>query len=267
MSYCYFNGEVVKESAASISIHNIGVHRSFGIFDLFRGRSGKPTFMEDHLERFDRSQQFLGLSRLISKDEIRQAVSDLQAKNRFSESTFRIMLMGDGSEQEEAFSPLFYIINSNYAHHENPSTAHIILHEYLRDYPKVKSLNYMTSLLLHQQKAAYNAVDVVYHHQGMVSEASRSNVFIVKDGVILTPENHILEGITRKHVLSFASEVAEVRIQDISVDDFSEADEIFITSTIKEVMPIIRIADNKVGDGQVGSVTKQLQARFIDHLH
>lgn len=267
MAYCYYNGEVVDESKASISIHNLGLQRGFGIFDLFRGRNQEPTFIEDHLDRFHRSQAFLGLDRLIDKDEIREAVSQLQKVNGFQDSTFRLMLLADGSESEAVLKSLFYITNSDISNHQNPETGKVILHNYLREYPTIKSINYLTSNYLHRAKKKANAIDVIYHDNGIISEASRSNVFIVKDGVLLTPSENILEGITRKNILTFAENILPVSVQPVSLEALSQADEVFISSTLKEVMPIVEIDGSKVGEGVFGNYTKQIQQGFLDLLH
>ena len=266
MAYCYFNGSIVDESQASISIHNLGLQRGFGIFDLFRGRGGRPTFMEDHLARFYKSQSFLDLDINIEKEEIRVAVGELQEANNFDESTFRLMLLADGNESEEVLKPLFYITNSDISSHNNPSTANVILHEYLREYPSIKSINYLTSNHLHRAKKKAHAIDVVYHSNGIISEASRSNIFLVKDGVLLTPQTNILLGVTRKNILSFAEEILPVSVQDVSVRMLFEAEEVFISSTLKEVMPIVTIDGRKVGEGQAGTYTLKIQQAFIDLL-
>ena len=265
--YCYFNGVYLKELEASIPIHTLGVQRGFGIFDLFRGRNGNPVFLEDHLDRFDRSQAFLGLDQLIAKNEIRNAIHTLQEMNGFKESTFKLMLLGDGDESEPMLKPLFYIINSDVSSLRNPPSANVILYEYLREYPSIKSVNYLTSTHLHRKKVEARAIDVVYHSDGAVSEASRSNVFMVKDGELFTPSENILLGVTRKNVLSFAKSITQVSVQDISVDMLKSADEVFITSTLKEVLPIVSIDGTKVGEGRIGAYTNKIQQAFSDLLH
>lgn len=264
MAYTYFNGQLIEESKASISIHNLGLQRGFGIFDLFRGRNGRPVFLEDHLERFDRSQAFLGLERSIAKDEIRQAVADLQRLNGFNESTFRLMLLGDGKESDPVLKSLFYVTNSDISSLRNPETASVILHEYVREYPEIKSINYLTSNRLHRKKMAAGAIDVIYHSNGLVSEASRSNVFIVRDGHLSTPQSSILHGITRKQLLAFAEEIAPTKVEDFSVEDLLSADEVFICSTLKEVLSITTVDGQKIGDGRTGSFTRKIQKRFLE---
>ncbi len=266
MPYCYFDGALLEEENVSISIHNLGLQRGFGIFDFFRGRNGKPVFMEDHLKRFDRSQRFLNLSKMIPLDEIREAIDGLQQWNDYQESAFRLMLIADGNEGLPILEPLFYITNTDLSSHSLPESTVLISHEYLREFPEIKSINYLTSMVLHRQRKAADAIDVLYHLNGVISEASRSNVFIVKDGILKTPSDNILEGITRKQILKFAPDLLPTEIQNISLEEVIQADEVFITSTLKEVMPITEIDGTQIGRGKIGPWTEKIQERFSECL-
>ncbi len=264
MAYCYFKGEIIDESKAGLSINTIGLLRGFGVFDIFRSRNEKPAFMEDHLTRFDQSQKILNLSNTISPTEIRQAVHDLQQKNKFKESIFRLMLLGDGDENEEFLNPLFYITNINITGIKQPSTANLITYEYKREFPKIKSINYLTSTILHQKKKDADAIDVLYHSNGIVTEASRSNIFMIKNGILMTPSKNILEGITRKKILMFASEILPLEIKDITLEEIMDADEVFLTSSLKEVMAITSIDTKKIGNGQAGAFTLKIKQAFLE---
>lgn len=266
MAFCYFNGELIEEEEASISIHNIGLHRGFGIFDFFRARNGKPTFFEDYLDRFDNSQQFLHLSRHFSKDEVRSVVSSLLEKNDFENSSLKLLLLGDGVDADEALSPLFFVINAPFEEAQGIPEANLILEEYVRENSEIKSINYFTSCKVHGRKKQYEAIDVLYHKDGIVSEASRSNVFIVKDGVLQTPKRNILEGITRKQILEMVKGNMKTQIRDITVDELLAADEVFISGTIKEVMPVLKIEDQIIGNGKPGSETVRLHHLFKERI-
>lgn len=267
MAYCYINGQIVDEDSAFIPIQNLGVQRGFGVFDFCRIRNGKPTFLKDHLDRFDRSQKFMNLAFLIGRDEIQQAISNLQKKNRFEFGSFKFVLLADGEDSSSELMPFFYIINSPVPEVVPSPSSKVILQEYLREFPTIKSVSYFNSLLMHQKKRAARAIDIVYHKGGLVSEASRSNVFIVKDGVLLTPKSNVLEGITRKKLLKIAPDLLPTEVADFSVDDLRNADEVFISSTMKQVMPIISIDGKNIGDGKIGPWTGKLKIAFQDHIH
>ena len=266
MAICYFKGEYIDEAAASLSIHLLGAQRGFGIFDFLRSRDRKPTFLNDHIERFNRSQKFLNLSQEIPTDEILEAVSQLQKRNGHSHSSFKLMLFGDGDESQNVLDPFFYIVNAPLAPDLASKESNLISFEYLREYPKIKSVNYITSNVLHNKKKEAKAVDVLYQKDGVITETSRSNVFIIRDDILFTPDKNMLEGITRKHVLKVAAVVMKTELKQLSIADVLSADEVFITSTLKEIMPIVNLDGSSVGNGEKGSWTEKLQGLFTEYL-
>ena len=266
MAYCYFNGGMVDEEEVSLSIHNFGVHRGFGVFDFFRMRDGKYSFIQDHLDRFEKSQRFMDLSHIIEQDEIREAVDTLRDWNGYTDAGFKLMILADGKDSDAELSPLFFILQSDLSNHESAPYASVILHEYVREYPQIKTISYFTSNMLHRKKAKAGAIDVIYHKDDLISEASRSNVFIVQDGVFKTPAENILEGITRKQVLEVASQVGSIEVANVTIDDFFTADEIFICSTLKEICPIVEVDGNSVGSGKVGPLSRKISQLFQQKL-
>lgn len=261
----YMNGEFVTEDKAVLPVTQTGMQRAYGIFDLFRTENGKPRFMQDYLDRFKRSQQFLNLNRSINREEVQTAVAELQSRNQYKDSKFKLVLMGDGPDEDDThFEPCFYIVNTAIDPSTRPKAIGVISHEYLREFPEVKSLNYLNSYSLHRKRIAAKAKEVIYHLDGQVSEASRSNVFAIKDGILFTPATQILHGITRMHVLKVAAEVMPVKVGPLSLDTLLTADEIFITSTIKDVMPI-QFVDDKAWKTP-GPYTQRIQKVFREYV-
>ena len=260
----YLNGEFVTEEKAVLPVTQTGIQRAYGIFDLFRSVNGVPRFLDDYLDRFERSQKFLNLNRLIEREEIKTAVSELQERNQFKHGTFKIVLLGDGADEPGVhYEPHLSIINSEIFPERKPTALEVITHEYVREHPEIKSLNYFTSYSLHRKRIAMNAGEVVYHKDGEISEASRCNVFAIKDGTLLTPNKNILQGITRKHVLQIAREIMPVEEGMLSLETFMNADELFATSTIKDVMPIAKVNEHSI-KARSGYV-KRLQRAFTAH--
>lgn len=262
MGFCYLNCELVDENKASVPVTNFGLLRGLGVFDLFRARNGEPTFMEDHLDRFEQSQKFLNLNRLIKKEEIRSAVQELQRKNQFAESTFKLVLTGQGTDTDVQFDPHFFILNTELPSDLTSPPSELITSEFVRQFPQIKTLNYLSSYRLQQQKIEAGANDILFHQDGFISETSRSNVFVIKDGIIATPDKNILEGITRKNILKMLEGHLQVQIRPVTLKEVYQADEVFITSTIKEIMPIVKIDGQVIGSGQQGELTDQLITQF-----
>ena len=131
--------------------------------------------------------------------------------------------------------------------------------EHVRAIADIKTTNYTLPVWHSVQWNAQGAEDVIYHWDGQVSESSRSNFFIVKDGIISTPDRHILMGITRKHLLAIAG---NVQVRPISLAEVWEADEAFISATTKIILPVTQIDDRKVGSGKVGKVSLDILGKF-----
>jgi D-alanine transaminase/branched-chain amino acid aminotransferase len=108
---------------------------------------------------------------------------------------------------------------------------------------------------------------VLWHDGELISESSRSNVFVLgSDGVLRTPARNILAGVTRKHVLALAGELVPVEACDVPLASLAHAREMFMTSTTKGVLPVTRVDGRPIGDGRPGPLTRALQARLSAHV-
>jgi D-alanine transaminase/branched-chain amino acid aminotransferase len=135
----------------------------------------------------------------------------------------------------------------------------IITHEYVRDVPGVKTINYTTGIWLLDRLRNENAADVLYHKNGGVSEFPRSNFFIVRhDNTVVTAADLVLKGVTRRNVLSLAAKRYPTIEGTITLEDVYSAKEAFLTSTTKRIVPVIEMDNKPIGDGRAGEVTKQL---------
>ena len=134
----------------------------------------------------------------------------------------------------------------------------------------VKSLNLLANVMEKERAVRAGAHETVLHRDGVVTEGSSTNVFIVSDGVLRThPANHlILNGITRQEVLKIAQE-REIEYQEkaFTLEELKSADEVFITSTTQEVTPVSHVDGEKVADGSKGKITQVIQEGFDQKIH
>ncbi len=133
----------------------------------------------------------------------------------------------------------------------------------------IKSLNLLGNILAKQIAVDHGAKETILHREGIVTEGSSSNVFIVKDGQLMTrrADNLILNGITRSLVIELAGqENIPLFERSFTVDELKSADEVFITSTIQEILPITKVDESKIGRQQPGPITKRLQDRFRSYI-
>lgn len=261
--FCFAKNEIIESKFASCHPLDIGMIRGYAIFDFFRTVGPNPLFLEDYLVRFTNSAMNAHLPLAYSKEQLGNIIHELIYKNDLNNGGVRMILSGGISENffTPASGDLFIFCEPLKLPSVEKYTLGVKLLpvEYVRPIPKIKTTNYTLPCFLSVDWPSQGAEDVIYHHQGMVSESSRSNVFMVKDGVISTPAAHILEGITRKKVMELAKNVI---VRDIKLDEFYDADEVFMTSTTKRILPITKIGNQVIGTGKPGNQTISLMAAF-----
>jgi len=259
----YNNGEYFYTDSITVPITNLGYDRSFGVFDFMRMENGRILFIEDYLQRFMNSSKFLFGKSPYSKNEITDILKTLIDLNKVNNSTFKLNLTGEIINGE--MKPHLVILNRPYEAYPKEKFekgSRLIAEEYVRENSQYKTLNYLVSFKNYNRLQKADAIDVLFHTEDKISEASRSNVFMIKDKKIYTTDNDLLHGITRKVVLRTFKNNLKVEIKPIKYSEILKADEVFITSTLKKVLPIVRIEHKVIGNGRVGEVTKLAMARF-----
>jgi branched-chain amino acid aminotransferase len=267
--YHLLNGAPVEIEKASLGLQDIGILRGYGIFDFFLVRQGVPMFVEDYLDRFFRSAQILELEIPVSRDEFQRHLHTLLDLNKVEDTAIRLLLTGGYAG--DGFTPAE---NPNWVIMQHPMPAmptalypvgiKLMLYRHVRELPEVKSTNYLTAIKIRNNLKQAGAPEVLYHDGRVVSESARSNFFILtKNGVLVTPTQNTLLGITRKQVIKIAHHAGiPVEERDISLDELNDASEAFLTSTIKGVLPVVQIDDIKIGDGKPGTYANQLRIAF-----
>ena len=262
----YYKGHWQNPEKVTVSVKDVGFLRGFGIFDFFRIMDGKPIFMSDHLDRFLSSASKMGLSHSYSKDSLASLILEIAAKS--VDPCLGVKLVLTAGFSANGFDPIgeseLYIFPGVFSFAEPVNGMRLMSREYKREMADIKSLNYAFALREMPAVRAAGGDDLIYHTPEFgVSESSRSNLFYVKDGVIHTPSDHILEGITRKKVIALASSVYEVRVGPCSLADFIKADEVFTTGSTKRVLPIFSIDGKQIGNGKRGEVTSAVYEMLI----
>jgi D-alanine transaminase/branched-chain amino acid aminotransferase len=265
--YVFLNNGFVKQENATLHISDLAIQRGYGVFDFFRLRDGVLLYVEDHLQRLMRSANIMHLQSPYNVDQMHQILRELVAKNAISNAGIRIILTGGYSpDAYEPTTPNFLIVQSPLQIDDNlePKKVNIITHEFVRDLPEAKTINYSMGIWLMNKIKEQQAHDVLYHQNGVVSEFPRSNFFIVtQKNQIITPVANALLGITRQRVLELRSEGFEVKEGKITLQDIAQAKEAFLTSSTKRIQAVVQIDGKKIGDGQTGNITRELLAHLI----
>jgi branched-chain amino acid aminotransferase len=269
---CYLNGKILPVEEAKIGVYDIGLLRGFGIYEGLITHNRKPFMLADHMERFRRSAKRIELNIPSSDGEIEAAIKELVSKNvpKDKEGLIRIILTGGQAVDGIAYdpeAPTFYILVEEFVPIEEKYVEEgcaIATFEHLRQFPELKSTNYIQAVLLQKKKREEGIVEVLYVSNGRVLECTGSNIFIVKKGVIATPEKDIIYGITRKVAIDLAKKEFSVEERGISVEELFAADEVFITGSFKEVVPVVRIDAKPIGAGVPGPVSERVIKLFQD---
>ncbi len=265
--FYFVNNEIVKASEAKLHVSDLSIVRGFGIFDFFRTSSGKPLFMRDHLDRFYRSARQFHLPLPHQPAYLENKVKALIELNGFDESGIKLVLTGGYSENGFVPGNPNLLIMVDQLHLPNvicyEEGVRLISYRFIRSFPEVKSTNYLTAVMLIEKCKQAGALDVLYHDGEIISELTRSNIFLVKDKVLITPSEDILKGITRSKVLQLAQKEFAIEERKVRLEEVWQADEIFITSSMKRVMPVVAIDDMLIGSGRPGEVTKKLMHFFL----
>lgn len=267
-SYAYLNGQIVPTADAAISPFDIGLLRGYAVFDLLRTVGGKPFLLPEHLERLRASAAHLDLTVPVTDEEIAAAIAILLDRNGHEEATVRLVLTGGVSPDGMSFdpsTPTFYILTHEL--HEPPASVYelggkLITHEHRREVPQAKTTNYLTMIRNRPRVAEEGALDLLYHADGQVFEAASASVYFVRDEKILAPRDRVLRGTIGSLVLDLAKNHYEIVSGDVSLANALSADEAFLTSTTRGIVPIVALDDKPIGAGVPGPVTLELMALY-----
>ena len=264
----YLNNQFIENDEARLHVSDLSMQRGYAIFDFFRTVNGIPLFMNDHLDRFYASAEAMHLSMIKSRNELSAIVHELINRSVLPEAGIRIMLTGGCSEDSYHPAEPNLLITCNPVKTSSQADFEkgfsIITHEYQRDLPLVKSINYLMAVWLQPLLKEKKADDLLYFKNNIITEFPRSNVFIVAENKLVTPAHNILKGITRKNILSIAAEIMPVEERDITIDELTNASEVFLSATTKRIIPIVKIDGRIVGNGKPGSITSTLYQKFVE---
>jgi len=273
------DGEVVDRGEARVSVFDRGFLYGDSVFEVYRTYGGVPFAETEHLERLARSAARLMIPMPVSLETLSDEVrATLDAAGEGDWYVRVVVTRGTGPlsyDPSTASDPLRVIIvvpvsvpPANY-YAQGVAVALLEASRPTDDARAsgAKASNYLANLLaVHEAKQKGAQEALMIGRDGQILEGASSNIFIVKDGKLRTPEPQpgILVGITRATVLAAAAEAGiEVQEGEIRPNDLYLADEAFITSSIREVMPVVSADGRTIGSGTPGPVTKRLHEGYL----
>ena len=266
--YSFLNKEIIAAEKAFLHVGDLSVQRGYGIFDFFKVKDGHVFFMDDYLNRFYNSAKTMRLKVPHQPEELKSTIKQLINKNNMAESGIKMILTGGYSVDGYQPADPNLIITQHALTLPGEDLikkgVKIITHNYVRDLPEAKTINYSMGIWLINKIKEQQAYDVLYQQDNIVSEFPRCNFFIVKnDNTVATPSDRVLHGITRKNILKLAAQKYRAEEGVISLNDIFSAKEVFLTSTTKRIVPIVQVNDKMIGDGKPGNVSLSLLRDLI----
>jgi branched-chain amino acid aminotransferase len=264
--FVVINDEFVPADKARIAISDLAIQRGYGIFDFFKTVNGNPVFLDQHIERFYRSAGHMRLSTDKSPAALKEMLFELIAKNGIGDSGVRITLTGGYSVDGYSTSAPNLLITQQPLVFTPGIQAplRLVTYAHQRQMPEVKTIDYLMAIWLKPFIEENKADEVLYHQRGIVSECPRANFFIItRDNVIVTAGRNILKGVIRSNILKLSSEGFNIEERDITLDDIYKAQEAFITSTTKNILPVIQVDGKTIGDGTIGKTTQLLSDALL----
>lgn len=270
------DGTLCPPDAARVSVYDRGFLYGDSVFETIRTYGGEPFALAEHLARLQRSADRVGITMPVSAADLGMEIRKAIRAARNPESSARAMLTRGsgplGLDPALAGSPLRVILVEPLTpppaalYRSGVGVITLRTARAADAAPGAKVGNYLANLLaLKQAKDAGAHEAIVLDATGRIIEGTTSNVFLVRGGVLFTPgeETGALPGITRAHLLDIAAEGGRTaRFEPLVPDDLAAADEVFLTSSLREIMPVVRVDDRVVGDGRPGPVTRALHATF-----
>ncbi|WP_138419262.1 D-amino-acid transaminase [Aquibacillus sediminis] len=262
----------VKQEQLHFPFEERGLQFGDGIYEVIRIYNGHYYLLTEHIDRLYRSAKAIRLHLPFRKQDLcKQLLELLEVNHVRTDAKLYLQATRGSAPRDHAF----------------PNAA-INFYAYIEDLPRptenllqgvetittpdvrwqhchIKSLNLLPNVLAKQEAIDHGCFEAIFHNNGKVTECSSSNIYIVKKGIIFThPEtNQILHGCVRSKVKQFATSLSIPFVEKrFLLEDLSRADEVFLSSSTSEIMPVIKIDGYKVATGQPGALTKKLQHAY-----
>lgn len=268
-SIWYLNGKFIPSAKTKIPITDLGLQRGWGVFDFLRTYSGRPFQLSAHIARFLRSAKGSLINLNRSAEELIELVNQLINRNSVVGSV-GIKLFATAGESSDGLSPVskatfgvLLLPLHRYPREMYTRGIKLGIARELRVNPEIKSTNYAAVLIRMAKEKRRGYCDILYvGTNNVVYESARSNFFALINGTWITPKEGVLPGITRWLVIELARKRYLVREGRLTLTQLRKASEAFVTSTEREIMPVVRVGDFRIGNGEAGEGTKQLMADF-----
>jgi len=286
----YLNGTFIQQEKATLSAMDAGVQHGVGLFETMFACHGQVFRLEQHLSRLNQSAQTLGLTYTLDIEKLSLAVQETLAHNKLEQARIRltvtagdISLLRENPDNKKTLEPTILIVPSEPMHYDETYFEKGIIVAISQPTANPfdqtaghKTLNYWERLRTLRAAAAIGAGEAIWLNiSNHLASGAVSNIFLVKDEALLTPiakgeeipdalPAPVLPGITRGAVIELAEQLdLPVYQRMLTIDDLLEADEIFLTNSGWQILPVRQVEKETVGTGQAGPITLQLRSKLL----
>lgn len=284
MNTVYLNGSFMPADQARISPLDRGFLFADGVYEVVPAIGGDLFGLDEHLQRLERSMSAVRIGNAMSREAWAALARELITRNGGGDLSLYIQVSrGAPGKRDHAFpaataqvAPTVYMATSPLSHSsiydlDAAAGASAITREDIRwGRCDIKSVSLLPNVMFHQEAREAGAAEAILLRDGFVTEGTTTNVYVIKSGVVLTAplSNRILGGVTRIFVLKLCHELGFlVEERDASEAELRSADEIWISSSTKDVLPIVTLDGVAVGASEPGPMWKLLAQRFVDFKH
>ncbi|MFP6659819.1 MAG: branched-chain-amino-acid transaminase [Pirellulales bacterium] len=274
----FINGEFFDKEDAKISVYDHGLLYGDGVFEGIRSYGGKIFRLDHHLERLWSSAKAICLDIPLDHATLARSCYETLEVNEIKDGYIRLIVTrGEGTlglDPDKCSNPQVIVIADYVALYPDEfytNGLEIVTVSTIRNHPaalnpRIKSLNYLNNILAKIEGKQAGCIEaLMLNHKGEVAECTSDNIFLVREGKLLTPhcDAGVLEGVTRQAVIELAAEagISVMRVA-LTPHDVYIADECFLTGTAAEVIPVVKVDSRTIGSGKPGPLTVDLQQRF-----
>ncbi|WP_456380054.1 D-amino acid aminotransferase [Thiolapillus sp.] len=270
----YLNGEFVPQEDACVSVMDRGFLFGDGVYEVIPAYAGQPFRLGEHLRRLDASLEGIRMSPPLDEDRWRNILARLLAQRGDADQQIYLQITRGAYGKRlhsipEKVKPTVMAFATELAHRDpelvKQGMSVITLDDIRWQRCNIKAITLLANILAQQQARDDGAEEAILVRDGLANEGTASNLFIVKENLIITPpkSRHLLPGITRDLVLELARDAGLPHAEaSIHVEELETAEEIWITSSTKEVMPVTRLNGQPVDNGHPGPMWEKMDALY-----
>jgi len=266
----YVNGQFSEADKSSVNVRDLAILRVYGCFDYLRTYNGKPFHLLRNVQRLRNSCKIIELDFPWTDQELSDIILQTLDRNRdngFPEKGIRVVVSGGVSSNNiipDGKPTLAVMIEAPSNAPENLyfDGAKVVTIVMGRLFPTAKTINYIPAIIAQKKSKKAGGIEAIYVNEGYVQEGTTSNIFAFFGDKLVTPSGEILLGLTRAAVIEVAKGKFEVEICPLRYEQLLKADEVFITSANRRVLPVVDVDGKSIGNGKPGKNTKVLMKMF-----